>query len=206
MEKDDDKKKGKVQKGMTRRGFITTVGVGAVGVAASSTLFAKKAKAEEVRGAKQLNKLTLLVNGRRRRLLVEPRWSLLYVLREKLRVTSSKDGCNRGECGTCTVLIDNVPRYACITLAVEAQGAEIITSEGLMKGEELAPVQKAFVEEDAVQCGFCTPGMVLTAEGLLRANPNPSDEEILEGMSGTVCRCGSYPQIFKAVKRAVALK
>ena len=206
MEKDDDKKKGQVQKGMTRRGFITTVGVGAVGVAASSTLFAKKAKAEEVRGAKQLNKLTLLVNGRRRRLLVEPRWSLLYVLREKLRVTSSKDGCNRGECGTCTVLIDNVPRYACITLAVEAQGAEIITSEGLMKGEELAPVQKAFVEEDAVQCGFCTPGMVLTAEGLLRANPNPSDEEILEGMSGTVCRCGSYPQIFKAVKRAVALK
>jgi xanthine dehydrogenase YagT iron-sulfur-binding subunit len=206
MKKDHEKKKGKVQKGITRRGFITTVGVGAVGVAASSTLFAKKAKAEEVRGAKQLNKLTLLVNGRRRRLLVEPRWSLLYVLREKLRVTSSKDGCGRGECGTCTVLIDNVPRYACITLAVEAQGAEIITSEGLMKGEELAPVQKAFVEEDAVQCGFCTPGMVLTAEGLLRANPNPSDEEILEGMSGTVCRCGSYPQIFKAVKRAVALK
>ena len=206
MKKDDDKKKGKVQKGITRRGFLTTVGVGAVGVAASSTLFAKKAKAEEVREAKQLNKLMLVVNGRRRRLLVEPRWSLLYVLREKLRVTSAKDGCGRGECGSCTVLIDNVPRYACITLAVEAQGAEIITSEGLMKGEELGPVQTAFVEEDALQCGFCTPGMVMTAEGLLRANPNPSDEEILEGMSGSICRCGSYPQIFKAVKRAVALK
>jgi len=121
-------------------------------------------------------------------------------------VTSSKDGCGRGECGMCTVLIDNVPRYACITLAVEAQGAEIITAEGLMKGEELGPVQTAFAEEDAFQCSFCTPGQVMTAEGLLRANPNPSDEEILEGMSGTICRCGSYPQIFKAVKRAAALK
>ncbi len=206
MKKDRKGQKGKVQKGITRRGFLTTVGVGAVGVAASSTLLGQKAKAEEVREAKELNKLTLLVNGRRRRLLVEPRWSLLYVLREKLRVTSPKDGCSRAECGRCTVLINNVPRYACMILAVEAEGAEIITSEGLMKGEELAPVQKAFAEEDAFQCGFCTPGMVMTAEGLLRANPNPSDEEILEGMSGTICRCGSYPQIFKAVKRAAAMK
>ena len=206
MEKDDEKRKDKVQKGMTRRGFITTVGVGAVGVAASSTLLAKKAKAEEVRGAKELNKITLLVNGRRRRVLVAPRNTLLHVLREKLGLTGAKEACGRGECGMCTVLIDNVPRYACLTLAVEAQGADIVTAEGLLKGEELGPVQKAFAEEDGMQCGFCTPGQVMSAEGLLRANPNPSDKEILEGMSGTICRCGSYPQIFKSVKRAAALK
>lgn len=206
MKKGREEQKDKVQKGMTRRGFLTTVGVGAVGVAASSTLFGQKAEAEEVREAKELTKITLVVNRRRRRVLVEPRWTLLYVLREKLGLTSAKDGCARGECGFCTVLIDSVPRYACMTLAVEAEGTKITTSEGLMKGEELAAVQKAFVEEDAVQCGFCTPGQVMTAEGLLRANPNPSDGEILEGMSGTICRCGSYPQIFKAVKRAAALK
>jgi xanthine dehydrogenase YagT iron-sulfur-binding subunit len=206
MKRGREEQKDKVQKGMTRRGFLTTVGVGAVGVAASSTLFGQKAEAQEVKEAKELTKITLVVNGRRRRVLVEPRWTLLYVLREKLRLTGAKEGCGRGECGFCTVLIDNVPRYACMTLAVEAEGSEITTVEGLMKAEELGPVQKAFVEEDAMQCGFCTPGEVMTAEGLLRANPNPSDEEILEGMSGTVCRCGSYPQIFKAVKRAAALK
>jgi xanthine dehydrogenase YagT iron-sulfur-binding subunit len=206
MKKDRKEQKGKVQKGITRRGFLTTVGVGAVGVAASSTLLGQKAKAEEVKEAKELTKITLVVNGRRRRVLVEPRYSLLYVLREKLRVTSPKDGCGRGECGFCTVLIDGVPRYACMTLAVEAEGTKITTVEGLMEGEELGPVQKAFADEDALQCGFCTPGQVMMAEGLLGANPNPSDEEILEGMSGTICRCGSYPQIFKAVKRAAALK
>jgi len=202
MKKDREEQKGKVRKGMTRRGFLTTVGVGAVGVAASSTLLGQKAKAEEVREAKELNKLTLLVNGRRRRVLAEPRWTLLYVLREKLRLTGAKEGCGRGECGFCTVLIDGVPRYACMTLAVEAEGTKITTVEGLMKGEELGPLQDAFAEEDAMQCGFCTPGQIMAAEGLLRANPNPSDEEILEGMSGNICRCGSYPQIYKAVERA----
>jgi len=196
MKKDRKEQKGKVQKGITRRGFLTTVGVGAVGVAASSTLLGQKAKAEEVREAKELTKLTLVVNGRRRRVLAEPRWTLLYVL----------EGCGRGECGYCTVLIDDVPRYACMTLAVEAEGAKITTVEGLMKGEELGPVQDAFAEEDGFQCGFCTPGQIMAAEGLLRANPNPTSEEILEGMSGNICRCGSYPQIFKAVKRAAALK
>lgn len=202
MKRDRDEEKDKVQKGMTRRGFLTTVGVGAVGVAASSTLFGQKAEAEEVREAKELTKITLVVNGRRRRVLVEPRWSLLYVLREKLRLTGAKQGCGRGECGFCTVLIDGVPRNACLTLAVEAEGAKVTTVEGLMKGEELGAVQEAFAEEDAFQCGFCTPGQIMAAEGLLRANPSPSSEEILEGMSGTVCRCGSYPQIYKAVERA----
>jgi xanthine dehydrogenase YagT iron-sulfur-binding subunit len=207
MKKDQDKNTNQSHQGMTRRGFLTTVGAGAVGVAASGTLLSgQKAEAQEVMQAKEMTKITLVVNGRRRRLLVEPRWSLLFVLRERFNLTGTKDGCSRGECGYCTVLIDGVPRDACLTLAVEAEGSQITTVEGLMKGEELGPVQKAFVEEDGMQCGFCTPGMIMSAEGLLEANSNPSDEEILEGMSGTVCRCGAYANIFKAVKRAAALK
>jgi xanthine dehydrogenase YagT iron-sulfur-binding subunit len=117
-------------------------------------------------------------------------------------MTGTKPGCERGECGACTVLIDGNPRYACLTLALEAAGHEITTVEGLMNGEQLGPVQKAFVEDDAMQCGYCTPGQVMAAEGLLRANPNPSLEEIRLGMSGNLCRCGAYDHIFKAVQRA----
>ena len=205
MAKEKDEKKCQGQHGITRRGFITTVGAGAVGVAASGAILGgRKAQAEEVMTPEEMTKIALNVNGSRHRVLVEPRWSLLFVLREKLGLTAAKDGCSRGECGYCTVLIDGVARLACLTLAVEAEGCEITTAEGLMKGEELGTVQQAFVEEDGMQCGFCTPGMVMSAEGLLRANPNPSDEEIQEGMSGTICRCGAYANIFKAVKRASA--
>jgi xanthine dehydrogenase YagT iron-sulfur-binding subunit len=121
-------------------------------------------------------------------------------------LTGTKVGCERGECGACTVLINGRPRYACLTLAVEAEGEEITTLEGLMEGEELGPVQKAFVEHDAFQCGYCTPGQVMAAEGLLRSNPNPTLEEVRLGMSGNLCRCGVYPNIFKAVRRAAELK
>jgi xanthine dehydrogenase YagT iron-sulfur-binding subunit len=137
---------------------------------------------------------------------VEPRWSLLYVLRERLGLTGTKVGCERGECGACTVLIDDVPRYACLTLAVEAQGARITTLEGLTAGDELGTVQQAFIEDDAFQCGYCTPGQIMAAEGLLRKNPDPSEEEIRHGMSGNLCRCGAYDHIFKAVRRAGAMK
>ena len=160
----------------------------------------------EVLQPNEMARVTLLINGRRRRLLIEPRWSLLYVLREKLGLTGTKSGCERGECGACTVLINNRPRYACLTLAVEAEGKEITTLEGLMQGEELGPVQKAFLEHDAFQCGYCTPGQIMAAEGLLRANPNPTLEEISHGMSGNLCRCGTYPHIFRAVRRAAELR
>jgi xanthine dehydrogenase YagT iron-sulfur-binding subunit len=146
--------------------------------------------------------VTLTINGRKHRVLVEPRWSLLFVLREKLGLTATKVGCERGECGSCTVLIDDVPRYACMTLAVEAEGHEITTLEGLLDGEELGPVQQAFREHDAFQCGYCTPGQVVAAEGLLRANANPSTGQIRTAMSGNLCRCGAYPNIFRAVHRA----
>jgi len=137
---------------------------------------------------------------------VEARWSLLFVLRERLGMTATKVGCERGECGACTVLINDVPRYACMTLAIEAEGAKVTTLEGLMKGEELGPVQQAFAEEDAFQCGYCTPGQIMAVEGLLRATPNPSSEEIRAAMAGNLCRCGTYTHIFKAAKRAAELK
>jgi xanthine dehydrogenase YagT iron-sulfur-binding subunit len=151
-------------------------------------------------------RVNLLINGLRRSLVVEPRWSLLYVLREKLGLTATKVGCERGECGACTVLIDEVPRYACLTLAVEAQGTSIVTLEGLMLGERLGPAQQAFAEQDAFQCGYCTPGQIMSAEGLLRNNSAPNSEEIRRAMSGNLCRCGAYAHIHKAIVRAAELK
>ena len=189
--------------GMTRRSFIKGVGVGAAAAAAASgTLSAlAAAEAKEVK-AEEMQKLTLKVNGRSHRLLVEPRWSLLFVLREKMGLAGTKIGCERGECGACTVLINGVPRYACMTLALEAEGDEITTVEGLMEGEELGPVQQAFVENDAFQCGYCTPGQIMAAEGLLRANSPLTVTEIQKGMSGNLCRCGAYVHIFRAVEAA----
>jgi len=189
--------------GMTRRSFIKGVGVGAAAAAAASgTLSAlAAAEAKEVK-AEEMQKLTLKVNGRSHRLLVEPRWSLLFVLREKMGLAGTKIGCERGECGACTVLINGVPRYACMTLALEAEGDEITTVEGLMEGEELGPVQQAFVENDAFQCGYCTPGQIMAAEGLLRAGSPLTVTEIQKGMSGNLCRCGAYVHIFRAVEAA----
>jgi xanthine dehydrogenase YagT iron-sulfur-binding subunit len=128
------------------------------------------------------------------------------VLREKLGLTGTKVGCESGECGACTVLIDDVPRYACMTLAVEAEGRKITTLEGLMRGEELGPVQQAFKEHDAFQCGYCTPGQILSVEGLLRRNPKPSADEVRQGISGNLCRCGTYKHIVNAALKAAELK
>jgi xanthine dehydrogenase YagT iron-sulfur-binding subunit len=202
--KKEGKKDGTGKKGISRRAFLQFVGAGAV-VSASAGRGLAAAPPETAEPNEKI-RVSLFVNGRRRRLLVEPRWSLLYVLREKMGLTGTKVGCERGECGACTVLINGRPRYACLTLAVEAEGEEITTLEGLIQGEELGPVQKAFVERDAFQCGYCTPGQVMAAEGLLRSNPNPSLEEVRLGMSGNLCRCGVYPNIFRAVRRAAELK
>ncbi|HNX50338.1 MAG TPA: (2Fe-2S)-binding protein [Thermoanaerobaculaceae bacterium] len=190
---------------LTRRGFLSTVSVGAVGVATLGHASAGVAPAAET-AASELLRVVLKVNGREHRLLVEPRWTLLFVLRERLGLTGTKVGCERGECGACTVLVDGVPRYACMTLAAEAQGHEITTVEGLMDGEQLGPVQKAFAEHDAFQCGYCTSGQVVAAEGLLRAKPAPSRDEVRLGMSGNICRCGAYAHIVKAVEMAAELR
>lgn len=192
--------------GVTRRGFLTSVGAGAMAVTAAGGLATAEASAAPVIEPGEMAKITLTVNGRRHRLLVEPRWTLLFVLRERLGLTGTKEGCARGECGACTVLLGDEPRYACLTLAVEADGQAITTVEGLLDGEELGAVQQAFLEEDAYQCGYCTPGQILAAEGLLRATASPSPAEIRVGMSGNLCRCGAYPHIARAVERAAELK
>jgi xanthine dehydrogenase YagT iron-sulfur-binding subunit len=206
--KDKKKAKDPPSKGVTRRTFLTTAGVGGVGVAAIGGL-AGTAVAEPLDQVKEVSGLThttLQVNGRSYRLLVEPRWTLAFVLRERLGLTGTKLGCERGECGACTVLIDGNPRYACMTLCLEAEDTEITTLEGLMDGEELGEVQKAFAEDDAFQCGYCTPGHIMSAEGLLRANPNPKIDEIRRGVSGNLCRCGAYKNIYAAVRRAAESK
>jgi xanthine dehydrogenase YagT iron-sulfur-binding subunit len=194
--------------GVTRRDFLTSMGAGAIGVAAPDNLFAAARETAEpqVMPAGQTSKVSLRINGATHVVLAEPRWTLLYVLREVIGLTGAKPGCERGECGACTVLIDGVPRYACLTLAVEAQGREVTTLEGLMDGEALGPVQTAFAEADAFQCGYCTPGQIMAVEGLLRANPNPSAEEIRQGASGNLCRCGAYQHIFEAARRAAERK
>jgi len=204
MGSNHDEKHASCRSGVSRRGFIQSTGAGAFAAVALGQVQA--VPPPEPQRPEDMTAVSLTINGRRHRLLVEPRWSLLYVIRDRLGLTGSKVGCERGECGACTVLVGGVPRYACLTLALEAEGAEVTTIEGLMHGEDLGPVQQAFVEHDAFQCGYCTPGQVVAAEGLLRAAPNPSLEEIREGMSGNLCRCGAYAHIFKAVRRAGELR
>jgi xanthine dehydrogenase YagT iron-sulfur-binding subunit len=192
--------------GFTRRGFIATIGTGAVAAAAVAQSGPGEAAAAAAPDPAEMVRVSLNINGRAHRLLVEPRWSLLFVLRERLGLTATKLGCERGECGVCTVLVDEKPAYSCMILAVEAEGKAVVTLEGLMRGEELGTVQRAFVEQDAFQCGYCTPGQIMSVEGLLRANPNPTIDEIRTGVSGTLCRCGAYAHIFKAAHKAAEMK
>lgn len=191
---------------LTRRGFLKTVGSGAAITATSDALSGLATAKADVTKPEKTVRVDLFINGHRHRLVVESRWSLLYILREELGLTGTKVGCERGECGACTVLIDGLPRYACMTLAVEAVGTEILTIEGLMDGEQLGPVQQAFVDNDAFQCGYCTPGQIMSAEGLLRVNPAPKLDDIRSEMSGNLCRCGAYAHIPKAVMHAAKLK
>lgn len=189
--------------GVSRRDFLSTAGLGVFGLATVGPSAKDPATADDpVIPPGTRIPIQLQINGNKHRLLVEPRWSLLFVLREQLGLAGSKNGCERGECGACTVLIDDVPRYACMTLAVEVQSSDITTVEGLLVGEELGTVQQAFLEHDAFQCGYCTPGQVMAVEGLLRATPDPSLDEIRMGVSGNLCRCGTYPNIFRAAKQA----
>jgi xanthine dehydrogenase YagT iron-sulfur-binding subunit len=200
MKKRDSEKDRACCRGVSRRGFIASVGTGAIGAVVAGRAAGSRPAAEVK--TTEPTPITLKVNGRMHRVAVEPRWSLLYVLRDRLGLTGTKPGCERGECGACTVLVDGASRYACLTLAVEADGRAITTIEGLMDGEELGPVQLSFAAEDALQCGYCTPGQIMAAEGLLRANPAPTTNEIRAGMSGNLCRCGAYPHITRAVRRA----
>ncbi len=151
-------------------------------------------------GGKQ--QVALNVNGESYALYVEPRQTLLDVLRSELHLTGAKKGCDMGECGDCTVLVDGKAAYSCLLLAVECEGRLIETIEGLASGTDLHPIQQAFLQQDAFQCGFCTPGQIMAVKALLEANPRPTDEEIRRAVSGNLCRCGAYLRIFKAAKAA----
>ncbi|MBW1943446.1 MAG: (2Fe-2S)-binding protein [Deltaproteobacteria bacterium] len=147
---------------------------------------------------KQILEFTL--NGSLVEVLVKPSDTLLDVLREQLGVTGPKRGCDSGDCGTCTVLINGKPLRSCLTIALAAAGKEVVTIEGVEKNGELDPLQKAFHEHGASQCGFCTSGMIVTAKALLEKSPNPSRDEIVEYMSGNLCRCGTYVEVIEAIQ------
>ena len=148
--------------------------------------------------------VTLNVNGEELELAIAPHHTLLEVLREDAGLTGTKHGCEQGECGLCTVLIDGLPQFSCLALAVEAQGSEIRTVEGLARGGELHPLQQAYVETGASQCGYCSPGMLMSAIALLEQNPAPTRDEIREALAGNLCRCTGYLAIIDAVELAAA--
>ncbi len=144
----------------------------------------------------------LSVNGVEHRISAEPRLTLADAIRDELGLTGTKIICDRGECGGCTVLMDGMPVYSCMMLAIESQDRQILTVEGLYKGDQLHPVQQAFIEKDALMCGFCTPGFIMSVKALLDQNPNPTLEEVKRSVSGNLCRCGTYPKVFEAALTA----
>ncbi len=200
--------KGKVKKGkaFTRRDFLKGFGSGTLGAAIAPKLLAQKAESlmtkegeVPVLSNKQIN---VTVNGRNYALVVEPQETLLDVLRGKLNLTGAKKMCDRGECGGCTVLLDGNPIYSCMFLAIRADGANILTIEGLAQKEKLHPLQEAFIDNDAYQCGFCTPGFIMASAAFLKKTPRPTLDQIKQGLSGNLCRCGNFAKIFKAVEEA----
>ena len=150
--------------------------------------------------------ITLQVNGHAHQLEVAHHWTLLRVLREQLDLTAAKVGCDRGECGTCTVLVDGKPVYACQLLAVQVGNRPVATVEGLGENGKLDPIQQAFLDNDGAQCGYCTPGFLLSAKALLDANPQPTESEIREALSGNLCRCNAYGRILQSVRDAANLR
>lgn len=148
--------------------------------------------------------ITLIVNGKERTVVTNSERSLLDVLREDLHLAGTKYGCGEGRCGACTVLMDGIRTLSCVTPVAKAHKKMITTIEGLADGDSLHPVQEAFLAEGAMQCGYCTPGMILTTVALLKNNPQPTDEQISEWMNGNICRCNGYPKILKAIRRAAA--
>ncbi len=143
--------------------------------------------------------ITLRINGEEHEVAVSPNRTLLEVLREDLALTGTKEGCDDGVCGTCTVLVNGKPVRACLLLAIQVQGSQITTIEGLAEGERLHPIQQAFIDHGAIQCGYCTPGMILTAKALLEETAQPTDQEIKHAISGNFCRCTGYNKIVEAI-------
>src|SRR5580658_7503328 len=186
----------------SRRGFLKGAGV----TAATSVIETANALARDTKEALQADRavgpdalpVKLLVNGHEHSVMIEPRYTLAETLRDNLGLTGTKVVCDRGSCSACTVWIDKTPALACMTLAIDTTGREITTIEGLSHGATMHPVQAAFVKHDAMQCGFCTPGMVMSCAALLERNPKPTLSDVKHAVSGNLCRCGTYPKVFSA--------
>jgi len=193
-------------KPVTRRDFLKGIGGGTVGAAIVPEVFSQEAASIQTKqGPVPLyaaKRVTISVNEKKHTIQVAPDETLLSVLRERLNLTGAKRICNQGECGSCTVLLDGRPIYSCLFPAFRADGKEITTVENLAEGEKLHPLQKSFIENDAYQCGFCTPGFIMSSLAFLKTNSNPSLDEIKEALSGNICRCGNYQNIFKALSEA----
>src|SRR6187551_758161 len=188
----------KDEAGFSRRSFLKTVGAGGVAAGVLGQASGTDAQTVNAVGPGAVA-ISLNVNGKPLRLEIEPRVTLLDALRMRADLTGSKRGCDRGACGACTMLVDGRPVYACSTLAIEVQGKQIRSVEGLANGDTLHPVQQAFCDKDALMCGFCTPGFIMASVGLLEKTPNPTPEQIRKGLDGNICRCGTFNRIFEAV-------
>jgi xanthine dehydrogenase YagT iron-sulfur-binding subunit len=191
-----ERESGKLQ--VSRRDFLKGIGTGTVAAAMITTAGPQReAEAAPVKGIRE-TVIQTEINGQKYRIAVKAHWTLLDVLRRELGLTGTKNSCDRGSCGACTVIMDGMAVYACSLLAIEADKRKITTIEGLSDGEKLHPIQAAFIREDALQCGFCTPAMIMSTKALLDKNPRPSADEVKEALSGTICRCAAYPKIVKA--------
>ncbi len=202
MEKNEERK----GKTYTRRDFLKGFGSGALGAAVAPKLLAQKKETIQTKEGDvpvfSQKQITLTINGQKISWIVEPRETLLDLLREKFNLTGAKKICDRGECGGCTVLLNGKPVYSCMYLAVRADGAEITTIEGLAEQGKLHPVQQAFIDKDTYQCGFCSPGFIMSSAPFLEKTKNPSLDQIKLALSGNLCRCGNYFKIYQAVGEA----
>jgi xanthine dehydrogenase YagT iron-sulfur-binding subunit len=199
--RNDDQNKGK----LSRRGFLKGMGLTTAGTMAvsSGVLAFEKAEVEEdkVLGPDEV-RIKMKVNGHAYHLEVTPRTTLANALRDHLELTGTKVVCDRGACSACTVWLDGKPINSCLTLALDVGDKEVTTVEGISKAQELHPVQQAFIDHDAAQCGYCTPGMIMSAAWIVENVPNPTLEEVKNALRGNLCRCGTYPHVFKATMEA----
>ncbi|HXG92835.1 MAG TPA: (2Fe-2S)-binding protein [Blastocatellia bacterium] len=199
--RDDEEVKEKPA-GLSRRNFLKVSGISISVPLVIGTRVVKVAGAEVKIYGPTKTPIKLTINGKQLTAQVEPRVTLLDTLRNELDLTGAKRVCDRGTCGACTVIMDGKPVYSCSVLAIEAQGKQITTVEGLMQGDKLHPIQQAFVDNDAQQCGFCTPGFVVACKAFLDKHPNPTREQVERGLGGNLCRCGTYMGVRAAVMQA----
>src|SRR5215471_14591607 len=194
--------KNKSKPKISRRKFLQGTGAAIAVATAAPKLEAQTPSAGAAVEAVPRTAIRVMVNGAERRIEVEDRWTLVELLRDHFALTGTKIGCDRGECGACTVLLDGKPVYSCSNLAVWADGRSVETVEGLARSGRLDPLQQAFIAHDAPQCGFCTSGQLMSAKGLLTRNPRPTDDEVRAGMTGNLCRCSGYNHYVEAVLAA----